>query len=500
MAKKEVKKPQKETPKEEIKVEKKEEKETLADKVEDKLAEVKEELHVPDSFFPVPEEPTEVTPTPKKKKSKKDKKNKDKKLNRHGRVKLKYRTKENDIKYQGPLSYRYLRILAWLSMAIAQLGIVFSLASFLDIQGKSSFDAANAIVNFFAALPLALFMLANFGIILRNRHNFKYLFIFYGGVMLGLYAVANIVVLHYVYGSLHAINPETSFQSVALQTGTFLASSGTSGYIFNLFVDLFLCVLTVFFFFYNPRSKAFQGRRVIIFRLFVLIPIAYEAVSIYVKNAAMLGKIEVPSYFFFLLTSKPPLTFAAFFIVTLILKIRERKFLREFDHDVELLEEHNNTNAHSFRTSITISIVFTVVAGIDILVLLGYLVATTIKLGLDDYAIFTAYDMASNIGFGSSASLALISPLVLLYSYTRTHKNKKLDSFLPFLGIAFMLFTIIEGCYLVLRIMLPQMMDGFLEMAGDMEGMEEGLEGLEEDSTVYEAVRSAASIMFRGYR
>ena len=37
-------------------------------------------------------------------------------------------------------------------------------------------------------------------------------------------------------------------------------------------------------------------------------------------------------------------------------------------------------------------------------------------------------------------------------------------------------------------------------MAGDMEGMEEGLEGLEEDSTVYEAVRSAASIMFRGYR
>lgn len=230
-----------------------------------------------------------------------------------------------------------------------------------------------------------------------------------------------------------------------------------------------------------------------IFRCLVIIPIAYEIVSIFVKNAAMLGKIEIPSYLFFLLTSKPPLTFAAFFLVTLILKIREMKFLREFDNDVALLEEHNNTNAHSFRTSITISIVFTVTAGVDLLVLLGYLVATFMRLGLDDNTLWVAYDMATNIGFGGSASLFLISPLVLLYSYTRTHKNKKFDSFLPFLGIAFMLFTVFEGCYLVLRIMLPQLMQGLQEMA-------EGMEEMEEDPGVYEAIRSAVSIMFRGYR
>ena len=496
MAKKEVKTPQNEAlPSEEIVEEVK--KKTVTERVEDKLADIKQDLNVPDSFFPVPEEPVEVAPTTtKKKKSKKDKKGRDKKLNRHGKVKLKYRTKENDIRYQGPLSYRYLRILAWLSISIAQLGIVFSLASFLDVQGSSSFDAANEIINFFAALPLALFMLANFGIILRNRHNFKYLFVFYGGVMLALYAVANIIVLHYVYGTLHTINPDTDFQYVAKQTGTFLATSGTSGYIFNLFVDLFLCVLTVFFFFYNPKNKAFKGKKIMFFRCLVIIPIAYEVVSIFVKNAAMLGKIEVPSYLFFLLTSKPPLTFAAFFSVTLILKIREMKFLKVFDNDVALLEEHNNTNAHSFRTSITISIVFTVTAGVDLIVLLSYIVATLIRLGLDENAIWVAYEMANNIGFGGSASLFLISPLVLLYSYIRTHKNKKFDSFLPFLGIAFMIFTIFEGCYLVLRIMLPQMMQSFQEMAEGMEGMED----LEEDPAMFEAIRHSVSTLFRMWR
>lgn len=476
----EVKKPKKvETPEKEI----------------EEVKEEKQELKVPESFFPVPEDPIEEPISPKKKKSRKDKKKKDKKLNKHGRVKLKYRTKENDIRYQGPLSYRYLRILGWLFMAVAQLGIVFGLASALDIQGVMNFERASSIVSFFAAMPLAFFMLANFGIILRNRHNFKYLFVFYGGVMLALYVVANLVVIHYVYGSIRTLDPTVSFNNVALDAGTFLAGIGTSGYIFNLFVDLFLCVMIVFFFFYNPRHKFFEGKKIIIFRLLVLIPIAYEILSIVIKQAALLEQIRIPSYFFFLLTSKPPLTFAAFFIVTLILKIREMKFLREYNHDEALLMEHNNTNAHSFRTSITISIVFTIIAVIDLLALIVYVVITFIRLGVDDNNLFIAMSMGSQIGFGESASLFFISPLVLLYSYTRTHKNKKFDSFLPFFGIAFMLFTIIEGCFITLRIMLPQLMDSlFAAMADEAEAAEGA------DPEVFEVIRNSALLLFRGYK
>ena len=35
--------------------------------------------------------------------------------------------KENDIKYEGPLSYRYLRIFAWLFMAFGQIVLLNSL-------------------------------------------------------------------------------------------------------------------------------------------------------------------------------------------------------------------------------------------------------------------------------------------------------------------------------------------------------------------------------------
>ena len=448
-----------------------------------KTTEAKEELKIgdiviPETIVPVPEEPVETQEVEQPQKTKKGKKDK----KEPKRVKLKYRTKANDIKYKAPLSYRYIRMLAWFSIAIAQLGIVFKLATLLDIGGGNDFTQVFSVINFFAALPLVLFMLANFGIILRNRKNFQYLFIYYGGVMMAMYLVANLVVLHYVYGTMRTLTPGISFQEVCLTTGTFLAGAGTMGYLFNLFVDLFICVLTVFFFFYNPKSKSFEGKKILFFRALVIIPIAYEIGCMLIKEFALRGAIRVPSYLFFLLTSKPPATFAAFFIVTLILKIREIRFLKKFDHNEALLEEHYTTNAHSFRTSITISVVFAVVATLDAISLLGYVVYEWAKLGFDEESFITAFSLADAIGLGGSSSLILISPLVLLYSYTKVHKNKKLDSFLPFLGIAFMLFVVIEGVYITLRVMLPDLISQFTELAsvaGEEGEGEEYFEGFE---------------------
>jgi len=447
-----------------------------------KITPIEENAIIPESIVPVPEEPIDsgdyepvddpdsVSETPAKLDNNEPKNQK--------RVKLKFRTKQNDIGYKAPLSYRYLRILGWVSLAIAQLGLVFRIAVMLDPAGEASYTVASSAISYVASLPLALFMLANFGIILRNRRNFKYLFVFYGGIMLGMYVLANIVVLHYVYGTMRALNPEMSFQDVALFTGTFLTGAGTTGYIFNLFVDLFLCVATVFFFFYTPKSKHLQGKKVIWFRLLVILPIAYELVSIVIKSGALQEKILVPSYLFFLLTSKPPLTFVAFFIITLIVKIREHKFLKKYNYDYELLREHEQTNAHSFRTSITIAVVFAVISTLDIFAFFGYVVFQIIKIGTED-SVFQAFDLASQLGLGGSIPLILIAPLALLYSYTKVHKNKKLDSFLPIIGIGLIVFTIVEGIYLTLRINLSQMMNAFIGSMEGMEGMEEGMEGLE---------------------
>ena len=43
-------------------------------------------------------------------------------MSKEKRIPLKYRTLENDINYKAPLSYRYLRIIAWIFIIIAQIG------------------------------------------------------------------------------------------------------------------------------------------------------------------------------------------------------------------------------------------------------------------------------------------------------------------------------------------------------------------------------------------
>ena len=404
-------------------------------------------------------------------------------------LRLKYRTKENDIRYKGPLSYRSLRMLGWFFLSFAPISMLLGFMVIFDPYNAQSYTDAQGILGLFSPLPLALFMLANFGIILRNRKNFKYLFIFYGGVMAMMYIVANLIVLHYVYGLLRTINSGVSFQAVALLVGMFLSKLGTSGYMFNLFVDLFLCVLTVYFMFYVPKNKVFAGKKVIFFRMMVIIPVAYEVASLVLKHYALIGEIIIPSYFFFLLTSKPPLTFAAFFIITLIVKIREYTFLKKYDFNYELLEEHNSTNAHSLRTSISIAIVFNIIFYIDIIALIIYCGVQYMRLGGTQEALQTALNLGQGIGLGGSVSLGFIAPLALLYSYTRVHKSKKIDSFLPFIGIAFIIFVFIEGMYLGLRFAIPEWkktIAQWLEAAEqqmqenefDFEGLERALLGL----------------------
>ena len=86
------------------------------------------------------------------------------------------------------------------------------------------------------------------------------------------------------------------------------------------------------------------------------------------------------------------------------------------------------------------------------------------------------------LGLGESVLLLLLSPLMLLFSYTRTHKNKTLDTFIPFAGIALIVLVYIEGGYQFLR-MAPDLLasadfgglDGLIESGlgemGDLSGL-----------------------------
>ena len=61
------------------------------------------------------------------------------------------------------------------------------------------------------------------------------------------------------------------------------------------------------------------------------------------------------------------------------------------------------------------------------------------------------------LGLGDSVLLLLLSPLMLLFSYTRTHRNKMPDTLIPFAGVVLIALVYIEGGYQFL-LMVPDLL------------------------------------------
>ena len=235
-----------------------------------------------------------------------------------GRIKLKDRTLENDIKFGGNLSYRHLRIIAWICLAAAQVSVVLALQAKLNKGSAETVQLISTILSFIGSLPLPLFFLANISVMTRRKSNFRSLFYLYGGLAIGMFILQNFIVMHYVYGIVKALNPSTRMTDVFMLVGEIMPTIGNKAFMLNIFIDMFLCTLLFFFIYYNPK-RVFTGKKRFIFRCFVLIPIAYEVGAIFLKYYLTLGRFIMPSYYFALLPSKPPLVFLAFVFLVFFL-------------------------------------------------------------------------------------------------------------------------------------------------------------------------------------
>lgn len=371
------------------------------------------------------------------------------------RIKLKHRTLDNDIKFKGIFSYRELRIIGWACLIIAQLAVVFNLNMKINPASSAALSGWVSFFQFMSNFSLPLFLIANMAAILQKKNNFRNMFLFYGGVAAGMFLLGNVVVFHYGFRFMNAISPCT-WGTAADIFGTLLPLLGKSGYIFNIFIDLFLCSLMFFFMNYNPK-KYFQGKKIIWFRLFTIFPILYEVGSVIVKFYITFGYFTIPSYVFFLLTSKPPFMLLAFFLLVLVLKTGEIVHKKKYKKSNEEFNNHLETNAHSFLTSIHLSIIFLAVALLDVLValLITYIYGYNIfpEGGMDFY-LWVASQLQT-IGIGGSTSLIPLIPIVLLFSYKKTPKNKKIDTFIPVVGVALIVFVLLEGIFEVITINLP---------------------------------------------
>ena len=75
---------------------------------------------------------------------------------------------ENDIKFRGPLSYRHLRIFAWVFLAMAQVGAFLSIASKIDPVWGGGIAWITNLMSFFGDLTLPMFLFAAFAVIDRK--------------------------------------------------------------------------------------------------------------------------------------------------------------------------------------------------------------------------------------------------------------------------------------------------------------------------------------------
>ncbi len=403
-----------------------------------------------------------AVPDPKKKAEVK-KKPKGKKVSKLRRRKHKIlaRSAENDIRYRGPLSYRHFRIFAWICLALTQVVLLMELDLKLEPEFAAVFDTPIAVLGSLSALALPLLLIANFAVILDGREGYVRQTLRYGALAAVTGAGCCLFINRYLLGSLGVLlqAPEEAPQFLDMLITRFRPQGF---FAFNIFVDLFLCSL--FMCLVNCRPKrGFTGKRVLILRFLAVIPAAYEIGCIVLKIMAGNGWLRLPVTVWPFLTTKPPMTFLVFIFLAFYVKRRERLFRRHGRTHEEFME-HMQTNYNSLRFSLFTAKIFFLTALLDVFVvfILPLLILFIGGQGLSGYAALTDAIIAS--GFGGSIELLPMIPFMLLFSYTRTHKNRVVDAVLPLFGIALIFMVWIEGGYQALQLYGGTLPEGFGDM------------------------------------
>ena len=172
-----------------------------------------------------------------------------------------------------------------------------------------------------------------------------------------------------------------------------------------------------------------------------------------------------------------------FVILALHIKFDESRF-RKRDKSPEDFEEYTRTNDHSLRFSVFTSIMILITGLIDLLVyVLSSVFLTYTTVGADmsapltqeaenalDEVITTAMQVVGAWRFGEHFKMIPLISLILLFSYTKNHKNERVDLFIPIGGVALAFLVGIEGTYQGIVMNLPILMEKITELASQFLG------------------------------
>ena len=372
-------------------------------------------------------------------------------------------TLKNDIKYRGPLSYRMLKIVGWIALAFSQYLLLAKLQnSVLKIDEPIAFG--NTINGIIVDLALPLLLFGNFALLLNGQNKFRTHFLINGGASLAFIIVYFIVYQRYVIG-FASVFTDTRAGAITSVDKLFYLLNATYenfyGFVaFNIFIDMFLCTLGWFFIVYTPK-KWFKGKKIYIFRSFILIPLTYEIVCIVLKiRIASFPTELLPVASFPFLTTKPPMVFILFMALGIYIKIRERKFLKT-GKTKEDYQAFLKTNKNSLDIMLFAIVVMLVIIVIDEFLLKDLIVPRIVasNRGIVPEEYDSAYEFliapaVSACGIGDMKNMLLFTPLLLLFSYTRTHKHTIIDAGITVLGIAGIALIYLDGIMGIIKNLL----------------------------------------------
>ena len=356
----------------------------------------------------------------------------------------------DDIRYRGPLSYQSFQVLGWLCIVTSVVVIAMKLGVKVNPEMQIRYGKVSQLLENLPMLSLPFLLIANFSCILNNKEGYRSQILRNGLATLGIFLGFNVFFYHYIVGSLTLVSQESEqVMPMIMDIVNLFTHYGFLS--FNIFIDLFLCTLFMFFLNYRPR-KVFTGKALILFRLFAVLPVAYEAASILLKAACANGQIVLPVWSFPLLTVKPPMTFAVLVLMVIFLKFRELRFCRHGNtHEDYQVFLQTNRNSLQFSVFLTVMLV---IAGIaDFIIMFVMIIRQAGSLEAVEKLLEAAenyHPIAIAIGFGKSIPLMFVAPVMLLYSYTRTPKIDKVSTLIPVAGIALIAIIVIQGVFQLL--------------------------------------------------
>ena len=377
------------------------------------------------------------------------------------RVSLHEQGAHNDIKYSGPLSFQSFQILGWSCIVITVIMALMKIAMKVNPADTQRFATINDIISYIAEMSLPFLLMANFARILNNTDGYRKQLLKNGGAMAALFLVFMIFFNRYVVGTVGLLLQDSK-EAYPLVMTSFYGVSPKGFFAFNIFVDLFLCTLVMYFMNARP-TKIFTGKKIYIFRAFTLLPIAYEVASIILKGSAAAGNILLPSWVFPLLTVKPPMTFLVFVFLAIHIKTRELRYCRHGKTHEEY-QEFLKTNRNAWHFSVYAAVVLFIAGVIDLVIAIFLLAkqagsAEALNAIMESEKAFKN-TIAISIGFGKASCLIFFAPIVLLFNYTKIPKNKTVGMLIPVAGILLIVLIGVQGIYQLVSIAPIPKLDG----------------------------------------